>query len=237
MNISVVMPAYNEEKKIESSLEKLTAYLKGRYENYEILVINDGSKDKTSEIVEKFKENKVRLIENTKNMGKGASVKIGMINAKYDPILFTDADLATPIEELEKFHNALNEGTDIAIASRALEQSHIAVSQPKYRQILGKTFPLLVKQLILNDFKDTQCGFKLFKKEAAMKIFPRQTLKRWAFDVEILFIAKELGYKIKELPVTWEDKGDSKLAPIRDSAKMFQEIVKIKRNALQGKYK
>lgn len=236
-NLSVIIPAFNEEKRIESSLEKITQYLEKNIENYEVLVIDDGSTDATIEIVKKFKDKKVRLIQNTKNMGKGFSVKIGMINAKYDPLLFTDADLSTPIEETKKFLEAIQQGADIVIASRNIPGSNIQVEQPKYRQVLGKAFPILVKNMVLPDINDTQCGFKMFKKDVGRKIFPRQTLKRFAFDVEILFIAKELGYNIKELPVTWIDKEGSKLSPVKDSLRMFNEIAKIKYNQWKGKYK
>ncbi len=235
--ISVVIPAYNEEKKLEPSLQRITEYLEKNFKDYEVLLIDDGSKDTTVEIANKFKEKKVKIIQNPKNMGKGFSVKLGMINAKYDPILFSDADLATPIEETEKFLATIQKGYDVVVASRNIEGAKITVEQPKYRQVLGKAFPLIVKNMILPDFKDTQCGFKMFKKNAARKIFPRQTIQRWAFDVEVMFIAKKLGYKIKELPVTWTDKGDSKLSPVKDSLKMFNEILKIKYNEIKGEYK
>src|SRR3989338_4384953 len=215
--ISIVIPAYNEEKKLEPSLQRIAEYLEKNFKDYEIILVDDGSKDRTGEIAGKFKEKKLKVIQNPKNMGKGFSVKLGMINAKYDLILFTDADLATPIEELPKFLKSIEEGYDIAIASRSIEGANIEVAQTKYRQVLGKAFPILVQNMVLKDFKDTQCGFKVFKKEAARKIFPRQTLQRWAFDVEILYIAKKLGYKIKEIPVTWIDKGNSKLSPMKDS--------------------
>lgn len=235
--LSVVIPAFNEEKKLEPTLQKITEYMEKNFQNFEILLIDDGSKDATKEIAQKFKDKKVRIIQNPKNMGKGFSVKLGMINAQYDPILFTDADLATPIEELPKFLDALKEGYDLAIASRVIEGANIEVAQAKYRQILGKAFPILVKNIVLPDFQDTQCGFKIFKKEAARKIFPRQTIQGWAFDVEILYIAKKLGYKIKELPVAWIDKGDSKLSPMKDSIKMLNEVLKIKYNNWKDEYK
>lgn len=237
MNLSVVIPAWNEEKRLAPTLPLIIQYLEKNFENYEILIIDDGSKDSTSEIAQKYKDKKVRLIQNPKNMGKGFSVKLGMINAKYDPILFTDSDLATPIEETQKFIEVIQEGYDVVIASRNLEGANITVEQPKYRQVLGKAFPMIIKNTILQDVKDTQCGFKMFKKTAARKIFPRQTIKRWAFDVEILFIAKQLGYKIKEVPVTWTDKGDSRLSPIKDSLRMLNEVIKIKYNDWKGEYK
>ncbi len=178
--LSIVIPAYNEEKRLEPSLQRITEFMEKNFQNYEILLIDDGSTDNTAEIANKFKSKKLRIIQNPKNMGKGFSVKLGMINAQYDPILFTDADLATPIEETTKFLDAIKQGFDVVIASRNSEGSKITVEQPRYRQMLGKAFPLIVKNLILSDFNDTQCGFKMFKKEAARKIFPRQTLKRFA---------------------------------------------------------
>lgn len=227
-DLSIVIPAFNEEKRLESTLQNISQFSENNLQNYEILVIDDGSTDNTADIVRKFKDKKVKLIQNPKNMGKGFSVKLGMINAKYDPILFTDADLATPIEETKKFSEAIENGADVVIAARNIEGSNIQVKQPKYRQILGRAFPIIVKNMVLPDFNDTQCGFKMFKKTAARKIFARQTLKRFAFDVEILFIAKELGYKIQELPVTWIDKEGSKLSPIKDSIRMLNEIAKIR---------
>jgi len=235
--ISIIIPAYNEEKRLEPTLKAITQYLEKNFKTYEVLVVNDGSKDNTAEITEKFKDKKVRIIQNPKNMGKGFSVKNGMINAKYDPVLFTDADLATPIEEVEKLLKALQEGYDVAIASRNIQGSTISVHQPGYRKALGKAFPFIVKSMVLPDFKDTQCGFKLFKKEAARKIFPRQTLKRFAFDVEILYIAKQLNYKVKEVPITWVDKDGSTVSPIKDSFRMFNEVMKIRYNKMKGEYK
>ena len=237
MELSVVVPAFNEEKSLESSLQRIIDFLEKNLEKYEIIVIDDGSKDSTPEIAQKFKSNNVRLIQNPQNMGKGFSVKLGMINAKYDPVLFIDADLATPIEETTKFIEAIQEGYDVVIASRNIEGAKITVEQPKYRQVLGKAFPMIVKGMILDEIKDTQCGFKMFKKDAARKIFPRQTVKRWAFDVEVLYIAKQLNFKIKELPVKWMDKGNSKLSPIKDSARMLNEVFKIKYNDWKGEYK
>lgn len=237
MELSVVIPAFNEEKRLEPSLQKIIEFLEKNIENYEIIVVNDGSKDNTENIIQKFKDKKVRMIQNTKNMGKGFSVKLGMINAKYDPILFTDSDLATPIEETTKFMQAIEEGYDVVIASRNAQGAKITVEQPKYRQVLGKAFPMIVKKIILEEFKDTQCGFKMFKKAAARKVFPRQTLQRFAFDVEILYIAKQLNMKIKELPVTWVDKEGSTVSPIKESVRMLNEVLKIKYNDWKGEYK
>lgn len=236
MQISVVIPAYNEEQRLEPTLETTVAYLQNNFDAYEILVIDDGSKDKTEDVALKYKTKGVRCIRNPKNMGKGFSVKLGMVNAKYDPILFMDSDLNTPIEETKKLLDAMHEGYDVVIGSRNIEGSNIIVKQPKYRQLLGKAFPIIVKTAVLPDFKDTQCGFKMFTRDAARKIFPRQTLRRFAFDVEVLFIAKKLNLKIKEIPVTWISKEGSKVSPIKDSISMLRETMKIRYNDAKGKY-
>lgn len=236
MELSIVIPVYNEEKRLDSSLLKIISYCQKHFTKYEIIVVDDGSKDSTPNIALQYKDKNVRLIQNGKNMGKGIAVKVGVINAMYDLILFTDSDLSTPIEETQKFLKFLNDGFDVVIGSRSLPESNITVHQPAYRQILGKAFPLIVRCLVLPDFKDTQCGFKLFTKKAALAIFPRQTVRRFAFDVEILFIAKKLGFKIKEAPVTWVDQEGSKVSPIKDSIRMFREIVKIRYNNIKGEY-
>lgn len=244
MNISVVIPAYNEEKRIGPTLQKIIKYLKSHFNKYEIIVLNDCSTDLTNKIVSKYmnkkqnknNQNNVRIIQSEKNEGKGNSIKKGILAAKYPLVLFSDADLATPIEELDKLIKFIDK-YDVVIASRNMKDSDVRTKQPFYRVLLGKTFPKLVSLIVLRGFKDTQCGFKLFKTSKAKKIVSLQTLNRFAFDVEILFIAKKLGYKIKEVPVVWIDKKDSKVHPVKDSLKMFADLLRIKYNALSGKYK
>ena len=237
MEISLIIPAYNEEKRIEKSLIEIIDYCKKNFEKYEIIVVDDCSKDKTNDIVTKYKDSNLKILKNVVNKGKGYSVKRGILEAKYPLVLFTDSDLATPIEELKKFIEYIGQGYDIVIASRNLKESNIQVKQPKYRQIMGKTFPLLVNILALSEFKDTQCGFKLFKTDLAKKIVSLQTFERFSFDVEILFIAKKMGYKIREAPVNWIDKEGSTLNPINDTFKMFIDLFKIRYNQLSGKYR
>ena len=236
MEISVVIPAYNEEKRIEPTLKRAINYLRSHFDNYEIIVVDDCSTDNTNNIVSKYKKNNVKSLRNKKNKGKGYSVKHGIQNAKYSLVLFSDSDLATPIEELGKFMHHIKE-YDIVIASRNMKESNIKVKQPLCRQLMGKTFPLLVNLIALRGFKDTQCGFKLFKTDIAKKVVSLQTFERFSFDVEILFIAKKLGYKIKEVPVVWIDKEGSKVSPIKDSIKMLIDLFKIRYNSLLGKYK
>ena len=233
--ISIVIPAYNEEKRIGRSIKQIVKYLDKKKYSYEIIVVDDGSIDKTIDVVKKAGNKYVKIIKNKKNMGKGFSVKTGILNAKYPLVLFSDSDLATPIEELDKFMEYIK-SYDIVIASRNLKESNIKVKQPVYRQLMGKTFPLLVNLIALGGFRDTQCGFKLFKTDAAKKIVSLQTFNRFSFDVEILFIAKKLGYKIKEAPVVWIDKEGSKVNPIKDSIKMLIDLFKIRLNNLLGKY-
>ncbi len=237
MELSIIIPAFNEEKRLPRTLQETVSYAEQNLDKYEIIVINDGSKDKTKEVALKFKDKGVRLLNNPRNMGKGFSIKYGMVHAKHDPILFMDSDLATPLSEIKKFYKSLNEGYDIVIASRNLKESVITVKQPKYRQLLGKTFPLLVKTLLNLETKDTQCGFKMFKRDAARKIFPRQNILRFAFDAEILFIAKLLDLKVKESPVVWTDMEGSSLFIIKDTLKMLRDINKIRYYQFRKRYK
>lgn len=236
--ISVIIPAYNEEKIIINTLKKIDNYLKKKKYIYEIIVVDDASKDGTFQLIEKLrtKNNKIKILKNKTNKGKGYSVKRGVLNAKFDLVLFSDSDLATPVEMLERMLKYTKD-YDIIIASRNLRDSIIKVKQPWYRVLAGKIFPLLVRMIVLKGIKDTQCGFKMFKKSAVKNIFPLQTFERWCFDVEILFIAKKLGFKIKEVPVVWVDRRESKMNLIRDSFKMLMDLFRIRYNNMTGKYK
>jgi len=236
MSISIIIPAYNEEERIEESLNKILVYLKKNKTKYEIIVVDDGSTDNTAKLVKKFKPS-VKVLRNNVNSGKGYSVKKGIENAKYEFILFTDADLATPINELGAMLKVLKKGYDVVIASRNLPESRILTRQPIHRQLSGKTFSLLVRMLLLPGIKDTQCGFKLFRAAAARRISKIQTIFRFCFDVEMLYIAKKLGFKIKEVPVAWVDKKGSRVSLFKDSFSMFIDLIKIKYNGLTGRYK
>ena len=232
-SISIIIPCYNEENRIKKTLQKLQEYLLKSALNYEIIIIDDGSKDNTFEIVKllSFKNQNIKIIRNKVNRGKGYSVKKGVFSAgnKYEYIYFTDADLSTPIEELEKFIYTIQQGNfDIVIGSRALADSKIIVHQPFYREIMGKIFNKFVKLLCIKDFSDTQCGSKLFKTEVAKKIFSISKIHRFAFDVEILYIAKSHNYKIKEIPVKWINSFGSKVHPFFDSFRMLMDLFKIK---------
>jgi len=233
--ISLVIPAYNEEKLIVSSIKNILTYMiKNKY-NFEVIVVDDGSKDKTKEKVRSIKDKHVKLLSYKPNKGKGHAVKTGMLAAKGDLLLFLDADLSTPIEEIEKVIPQIKT-YDVVIASRALKESKIKVHQPFYRELIGKVFNKMVQLLAVWGIKDTQCGFKMFTRKAANIIFKRQRIYGWAFDVELLFIAKKYHLKIKEMPVTWINEGDSRVSPIKSSIQMFLQILRINLNNIRGYY-
>ena len=234
--ISLIVPAYNEEKRITSSIEKILSYMKSKEYNFELLVIDDGSKDTTAEKVKSITDDSLKLISYSPNGGKGYAVKQGMLAATGDFLVFLDADLATPIEELEKFL-PLTDRFDVLIASRALRDSDVQIHQALYRELLGKIFNKIVQLLAVWGVKDTQCGFKLFSSKAADVIFKRQLIHGWAFDVELLFIARKHGFSIMEVPVTWINEEDSRVSPLKSSIQMFVEILKINWNNLKGCYK
>jgi len=234
--ISLILPAYNEEKLIDASLKKIFSYMKNKKHNFEVIIVDDGSKDNTVKKIRAIKDKHLKVIAYSPNRGKGHAVKTGMLAAKGDLLLFLDVDLATPIEEIEKFIQ-ITKNYDVVIASRALKESNIKIHQPFYREFIGKTFNKMVQLLAVWGIKDTQCGFKMFTRKAANIIFKRQRIHGWAFDVELLFIAKKHGLRIKEVPVTWINVADSRVNPIKSSFQMFCEIIKINSNNLKGCYK
>ena len=236
--ISVVIPAYNESGVISETLSKLMEYFVKKPYLFEFIIVDDCSTDQTSDLVISLSAAKpfIRLIKNESNLGKGFSVKKGVLAARGDYILFKDADLSTPLGELEKMLLLLADGYDVVIGSRALAESKLFVRQHWLRQSMGKTFNIFVKLLVLKGINDTQCGFKCFKKETARRIFSLQRISGFCFDVEILYIAKKLGFKIKEMPVSWSNRRDSRVRIYRDSLKMFWDLFRIKVNQLLGYY-
>lgn len=236
---SIVVPCYNESARIGSSLEKITRFAHARSWNAEILVVNDGSRDDTADVVRSFSRvnGMVRLIENPGNRGKGYSVRNGVLNASGDLILFTDADLSSPIEESVKLFDALKQGSDLAIGSRWLRSELQTDRQPLYRQMLGRMFNLVLRLTLGLHFKDTQCGFKAFTRQAANTIFPRQRIDRWGFDPEILYLAKKFNFRTVEVPVSWAHDHRSKINPVLDGSKMLWEMLRVRMNDLAGKYK
>jgi glycosyltransferase involved in cell wall biosynthesis len=234
-SVSIIIPAFNEEKRLPSTLATVKGYLAtSSWEFSEIVVVDDGSRDATAEVA---RAAGVRVLRNPGNRGKGYSVRHGMLEAKGDWALFSDADLSAPIGELETLWAAAErEGAPCAIGSRALDRSLIGVHQPAFREQMGRVFNLLMRLETGLPFHDTQCGFKLFQTSAAREIFRRQRLDGFGFDVEVLFIAKRLGYRTLEVPVRWNDVAGTKVSMLL-GAKGFLDPLKVRWNGLTGKYR
>lgn len=235
---SIVIPAYNEGKRLSATLEKVLTYIAEQQWSAEIIVVNDGSRDNTADIVRSFAETNptVRLIENPGNRGKGYSVRNGMLGAHGEMLLFSDADLSSPIEEAPKLLDAINAGADVAIGSRWLRSELQTERQPIYRQMFGRIYNMLLRVILGVRFKDTQCGFKAFTRRAATAIFPHQQIERWGFDPEIVFIAQRRGFKIAEVGVAWAHDPGTRISPFKDGVRMFIELLRIRWNAIAGKY-
>jgi dolichyl-phosphate beta-glucosyltransferase len=238
---SIVIPAYNESERITASLDKVLAYIAGEPEfagKTEVLVVNDGSRDNTAEIVKGYaaKNPAVRLIENPGNRGKGYTVRNGMMQAVGDIRLFSDADLSSPISEATKLFAALAAGNDVALGSRWLDSSTQTERQSFFRQLIGRIFNLLLRVFLGIKEKDTQCGFKAFTARAAETIFPRQLIEGWGFDPELIYLARRSGFKVVEVPVAWAHDTRSRLNPVKDGFMMGMEILRVRWNAITGRY-
>lgn len=238
MHISVIVPAYNEEKRIKNTLIAIDKYLSGQPYDYEIIVVDDGSKDRTVEMVRNLRiaTGNLRLIENQENHGKGWAVKEGMLKSRGDIRLFTDADNSTSINHLEKMLPYFKEGYDIVIGSRRVPGAVVAVHQPRHKELLGRLGNLWVRIFAVGGIGDTQAGFKAFSAQAAEIVFPRLTLNRWGFDFEALAIAKKHKLGIKEMPIVWVN---DPMSHVKTSAyiKTLFEALKVGWNLIAGKYK
>jgi len=236
--LSVVVPCFNEEKIIYENLKKIGEYLKPRFEAFEIIAVNDGSSDKTLTELQKIqKEIPLEIIDNKTNMGKGRAVRDGVMASSHELVMFLDADLGIPVEELEKFVAEFANGWDMVIASRFVPGFKVKREVLWYRKFMEKVFRLL-RILITNDWnvKDTQCGFKVFRRKVALDVFSRLTVKRFAFDAELIFVANRRGYRIKELPITLQNPPESHVRFFRDPLNMTADLVKIRVNDWRGKY-
>lgn len=232
MKLTVIIPAYNEEKRIGQTLESIAEYLENQEYTSEVIVVSNGSTDQTVAVSESFKDRikNLHVLDIPSKGGKGYAVQQGMLKAVGDFAVFLDADNATKIDEMDHFWKYFEQGYDVVIGSRALSGSVITNPQPWYRKILGKGGNLLIQVLLLPGIKDTQCGFKAFSKKARKAIFPYLTIFGWGFDFETLAIARSKGLNIKEEPITWHDEGDSKVKPVDAAISTLKELFKIRKN-------
>ncbi len=229
-HLSVVVPAYNEEERLPRTLDRLKEYYDAQPYDYDVAVVSDGSKDRTADIAHEFARanGRFRLISYPDNQGKGYAVRKGMLEATGDLILFCDADLATPQEETEKLLERMNQGADVAIGSRPLQASNLEVRQPWYREMLGRSFNLAVQTIGIRGIDDTQCGFKMFTAAANKDIFSRCKLNGFGFDFEALMVARDLGYRIDEVPIRWRHQEGSKVVLMRDGPRMLRDLLKLR---------
>jgi len=236
---SFILPAYNESERLATSIPNVLEYVRGRGLGAEIIVVNDGSTDATADVVRQFAvaNPMIVLLENPGNRGKGYSVRNGMLHARGAVALFTDADLSSPITEADKLFEALADGADVAIGSRWLKRELQTERQPVHRQLYGRLFNLGLRVVLGLDYRDTQCGFKAFTRQAIQVVFTRQQIERWGFDPELLFLAKKFKFKTVEIPVEWAHDHRSKINPLRDGLQMGIDVLKIRWNALTGRYK
>jgi glycosyltransferase involved in cell wall biosynthesis len=235
---SIVIPAYNESARIPATLRSVVDCIRRSGWSAEVVVVNDGSRDSTASVVREFAATapEVRLLENPGNRGKGYSVRSGVLQSFGEIVMFTDADLSAPIEEAEGLFLAIDKGADLAIGSRWLDRTRQSIRQPLYRQFFGRCFNALTRAVMGLPFADTQCGFKAFTRAAAQTVFQLQTIERWGFDPEILFIALKRGYRIVEVPVSWAHDERTRISYLKDGMRMLQDIAQVRWNALLGRY-
>lgn len=234
--LSIIIPAHNEENRLPNTLEQIFGFLEKQSFTSEVIVVENGSTDRTYEFAQRFAANKknLRVIRNDRR-GKGLAIQRGIQEATGEYLFLCDADLSMPIEEVLKFIPPQLQNIDVAIASREAPGA-VRIHEPYYRHFTGRVFNTLIRLLVLPDLQDTQCGFKCIRAEVARDIFPYQTLTGWAFDVEMLYIARHRGYQIVEIPIHWYFNADSKVSVMRDSLRMFLDLLLIRRNASHGLY-
>jgi dolichyl-phosphate beta-glucosyltransferase len=236
---SIIIPAYNEAERIGGSLDRILSYIAESRWSAEIIVVSDGSGDGTLQVVQEYARRNpiIRVLENPGNRGKGYSVRNGMLNASGQVLLFTDADLSSPIEEANKLFAVIESGkADVAIGSRYLQSELQTRKQPIHRRMLGRAFNLALRSILGLSYVDSQCGFKAFNRKAAATIFPNMKIERWGFDPEILFLARRYGLRVTEVPVSWAHDHRSKINPLRDGTRMLGELLRIRMNSMGGKY-
>jgi glycosyltransferase involved in cell wall biosynthesis len=237
-DLSIIIPSYNEEVRLPETLQRIAEYLPTLRMRTEVLVVDDGSTDRTAAVAESFhgKLTGLRVLSNSTNRGKGYSVRHGMLEAQGDMVLFTDADLSAPIEEAEKLLRPLNNGYDVAIGSRAMDRSLISTRQSVFRETAGIIFNKIVRLVLRLPFVDTQCGFKAFRRERCRIIFEQQRIEGFGFDPELLYLARHYGLRAIEIPVRWGHSEATKVNMLGDSLKMFGDIFTIRWNSMSGRY-
>jgi dolichyl-phosphate beta-glucosyltransferase len=230
VDLSIVIPAFNEERRLPPTLIDVVDYFDRAETNYEVIVVDDGSTDKTCEVVRKFERVRscIKLIQLPRNYGKGHAVRLGVLNSRGNRILFADADGSTPIQEVSRLAAALDGGAEIAIGSRALASSETKVETSIHRRLLGRVFNWCVNRILLPDIADTQCGFKMFSRKSAMFLFKHQRSDRFSFDVEILFLARKAHLKITEVAINWTNVPGSKVNLVTDALSMFRDIFRFR---------
>ena len=228
--LSIVIPCYNEQERLPRTIEQIERYLAGKGSVYELILVDDGSTDATRQIMDAAAKHnqRVRVQALRQNRGKGRALAEGVAAARGSEILVTDADLSTPIDELEKLQAEVRKGAGVAIASRALRASRVEISQPIYRVLMGKVFNLLVQVVLLPGIWDTQCGFKLFRADVAHDAFAQLTTDGFGYDPEVLYRAKQKGVRIAEVPVIWRNSAPTKVSPIKSSLDMFRHVLRIR---------
>lgn len=225
--VSLVIPAYNEAERLGSTLERAVAYLSRRGAPYEVLVVDDGSRDRTIQVAEGYSDRGVRVIRHERNRGKGAAVRTGMLASQGTEVLLSDADASTPIEELEKLERSLA-AAPVVFGSRAVDGADVRQHQPFYRELMGKTFNRIIRLLGVRGVSDTQCGFKLLDGDVARELGAELTVEGFAYDVELVWLARRRGYPIAEVGVIWTNSPDSRVDPIRSSLSMFRDVIRMR---------
>lgn len=237
LELSIVIPSFNEELRLPATLDKIASYIRSKRPNTEVIIVDDGSTDRTAAVAESWRGRipNLRVVPNGANRGKGFSVRHGSLEAGGDILLFTDADLSSPIEEGEKLFAAL-QSHDVAIGSRAVDRSLIETHESPFREFAGIIFNRIVRLILRLPFVDTQCGFKAFRRQKCRIIFEQQTIERFGFDPELLYLARHHGLSTVEVPVRWAHSPATKINMLSDSVQMFLDVFVIRWNALRGRY-
>ncbi len=234
--MSIIIPAYNEASRLPTSLQQVDRFVAAQPYPIEVLIVNNNSRDATPQIAEEFAQTHAYAqVLHQPRQGKGAAVQLGMLAGQGDYLFICDADFSMPVEEINKFMPPAVEAYDVAIASREAPGAR-RVNEPQYRHLMGRVFNFIVRVLAIPKIQDTQCGFKVFRREAARDVFALQTIDGWGFDVEVLFIALQHHYKLIEVPITWYYRPQSRISPLKDSINMVLEVLKVRRNGWRGVY-